>query len=129
MQDPPIASDDPDHPSNENDYNIGNEYRENYTRFIYQTLIWQSLMFVIQLGLIFDSRDQFMSLRQDSIKSFYYIGGNIILYLLGVISNILALICSKRYHKILRFGYCFTFFLFTYSIIGLSFVANDMFKL
>ena len=86
-------------------------------------------MFVVQLGLIFESRDQFVSLRQDSNKSFNYIAGNIILYLLGVISNIMALICSKGYLKVLRFGYCFTFFLFTYSIYGLSFVAKDMFKL
>jgi hypothetical protein len=92
-----MNQDDPDHPSNENDFNMENEYIENYNRFIYQTLIWQSLMFIIQMGLIFDYRDEFLSLYSDCNKGFYFILGNIVLYLLGVLSNILALTCKKRY--------------------------------
>lgn len=102
--------------------------RENYIKTIVITTIWQSLVFGIYFMVLYIERKEFLSLRTDNPKCFYFIFSNELLYIMGVLFDIIALIFSKYFKFIIRAGYCFTFILLCFTFYGVS-LSSDMYKL
>lgn len=112
----------------DNVYSIQEDIKENYKKTLYQTITWQSLVFVIYGVVLVVHRKEFLLLRIASPNSFWFIGANLALYLAGVIFGIIALALSNYYEYMIKAGYWFTGILLCFTFYGV-YVANEMYDL
>lgn len=90
--------------------------------------MWQSLVLVVYLGILFAHRELFFELKKDNFSCFVFMVSNLGLYLFGVVYNIFALLLAKYYKFFIKFAYVFTGILVLFSVTGL-FLTNDMYEL
>ena len=68
-------------------YSVVEEMVESYKKTVYQTTIWQSLVFIVYFALIMTSLDEFQMLHDAFPQCYYFMIINMGLYLFGSMNS------------------------------------------
>lgn len=102
--------------------------KENYKKTIYQTSVWQALVFIAFTSALVDHGKEFLELRHDFPAAFYFMFSNQALYVLGFVFNLMGICLVNHYIIMIRIAYGLLAFLFGFGCYGL-YVAQQMFDL
>lgn len=117
-----------EHEDDAEQFMIEQGVKDNYKRTIYQTSVWQALVFIVFTSVLFDNGKEFMQLRNDMPSAFYFMFSNQVLYVIGFVFNLMGICLVNYYTIMINIAYWLLAFLLFFGFYGL-YVAQKMFDI
>lgn len=102
--------------------------KENYKKTIYQTSVWQAIVFLVFTSILWDNGKEFLELKEDLPSAFYFMFSNQVLYVIGLVLNLMGICLVNYYTAMIRIAYGLLAVLFFFGCYGL-YVAQRMFEI
>lgn len=85
-------------------------------------------MFIVFSSILYSNGTEFVSLKDDLPSAFYFMFSNQVLYMIGLVLNLMGICLVNYYVIMIRIGYGLLAVLFFFGFYGL-WVAQRMFEI